>query len=1023
MNSVIAFLSNNIFLLGGMGILAVCAYGLQRLRAPNTTKLVAILALVLLAIGAVKPDFSRPDIPFHKYVLGVDLSGGTILVYNVDTQNKPADMSIDQLVNALKERLDPKGMFNYSIRSLGEDQVEIIMPRAHEEDVDRVKQLISTVGRLQFKMVANTRRHAELIQIADERWPRRDVTTSAVFVRYGVWLPLRRGATSDRDPDQELIRQGESLKPNEKRDVTLENGRSYTIRFVTLEEATFDQLDRSRHVIATGPGGREFVLSRWDDDGVKVGPPENLVKEDPVTGDRYVLMYNDEYDVTGTYLRRVYPTFHEGQLAVGFQFDAEGADKFGNLTNDYRPQQNAGYTSQLGVMLDNRLRSAANLIERISSSGVITLGANATNAEVDRLVKILNAGQLPAAVEKEPASQFQIDATLGSDTIEKGQIAIAVSLVMVVVFMLIYYQAVGFIAVLGLLLNLLFTVALMVLLKATWTLPGLAGLVLTIGMSVDANVLIYERMREEIDRGASLGMAIRNGYGKAWSAILDGNLTTIFSAMILYVIGTDFIRGFAVTLILGLLTSMFCAVFVTRAFFDLLYAKRWLQRLRMLRLLSQPNFDFLRLRRVWAAVSAVVIAIGMIGAAARGPNNFDIDLLGGTMVQVAFREDKPKLDSAQVRELASKELPNVSLESVHYTGEAPGYRYIIRTTEQNGQMVREKIIKAFEEYLRLPRLAVGAERPIGETPDHESLTPLKGGKEFELTLSQPRATSLVRTSVTTVLAQNQPTLANIEDAFAVIPVSAGPVESDSRAEFDRFRLAVAPGVDLSQLVPALQKQVSATAAFDQFNQFGPQVAGETQTRAVWAIALSWLVIIIYVAFRFHSWEFGVAGVVALVHDSLAAIGLTALFSLAAVYVPALEYLFISDMKINLTVIAAVLTLIGYSINDTIVIFDRVREIRGKSPNLTEALFNRSLNETLSRTIITSLTVFMVVVVLLAGGGVTLRGFTFVLLLGLILGTYSTIYIASPVVLLLVDFMERRRKRLQATGRAKAAAAL
>lgn len=1020
MNTILNWLAGSAYLLVGIVILLAFAAGLRKIRAVNVNKLTFILALVLVSIGVVKPDFSRTGDVFHKFIRGVDLSGGTILVYEVDRENQVEDFNMDNLVNSLKERLDPKGMFNYSIRALGVNQVEIIMPRAHEEDVDRVKQLISTVGQLQFMMVANRRFHDSVMDIASGQWPaKRRIGESAEFIRFGVWLPLNKLDKAH----QTLIERAKDGKPNQKIEVTVDNAR-IVLRYVPIEEATLEKKDPKRHVLITGPNGREFILARWDDDGVHVDSSEYLVREDAVTGERYLLMAIDEYRVRGEYLRRVSPTYHEMKLAVAFTFNAEGAAKFGELTERFSPRnQPDGYESLLGVVLDNRVRNAAGLRERISGSGVITLGSSATKNEVDRLVKILSAGQLPVALNKEPASQFQIDSTLGSDTIQKGQIAIVASFAVVVIFIIAYYRTAGVVAILGLFFNLLFTVALMVLLKATWTLPGLAGLVLTIGMSVDANVLIYERMREEQDRGASLGMAIRNGYSKAWSAILDGNVTTILSAVILYVIGTDMIRGFAVTLVLGLLTSMFCAVYVTRAIFEMLYAKRWLQQLSMMRLMSATNFDFLRLRRTWIAASLIVIAVGMVGVAIRGADNFDIDLLGGTLVQVKFRQDKGMLDSGQVRELASAKLANVSVESVQYSGEQPGFRYIIRTTEQ-GEAVRQNIIDAFGDRLDTPQLASGPIQPVPDKPADESIGRMIGGKQVELTVTPARRFKAIRGLLVGSL-PSEGNQSNPDDLFALVALTdeGTPAIGTESGEYSRYLLAVSPEVKLETGLERAKNNLAVVAAFDQMSMFGPQVAGETQTRAIWAILLSWVVIIIYVAFRFHSWEFGIAGVVALVHDSMAAVGLTALFSLAAVAAPGLEWLLISDMKINLTVIAAVLTLIGYSINDTIVIFDRVREIRGKSPQLTTALFNRSLNETLSRTIITSLTVFMVVIVLYVGGGVTIRGFTFVLLLGLILGTYSTVYIASPVVLYLTDMLARRRARQQAGGRPRTAAAL
>lgn len=937
-----------------------------------------------------------------KYKLGPDLSGGTILIYQLSAEQSDRSVNIEKLLPALKERLDPAGLFNYVIRPVGQDRVEIILPRAETEDVDRVKRLISTVGQLQFKIVANRRRHSELIDRADAAWPAKLIGEEGVFLRYGQWSPLLRNSKN-----QETIDKAEAAWPN--------RAVSPLIRYKPAVDVTADRVDPKTHVVRRGDDGREYVLSSWSNDDVGFNPTQNLLKEGP-DGDHYVLMVNDQYDVTGKYLTRVAPVSHDGMPAVSFNFDSRGARLFYELTGEYQPESD-GYKSQLGVVLDNMVRSAPALNARISSSGVIT--GNFTEKQVNELVRILDAGQLPLALDKEPSSTYQIAATLGADTIRDGTIALVGSLVLVMAFVIIYYRSAGAIAIAGLLLNLLFTVALMVLFRATWTLPGLAGLVLTVGMSVDANILIFERMREELDHGASFGHAINLGYDKAFSAILDGNLTTVLTAVILFLIGTDQVKGFAVTLILGIATSMFCVLYVTRTIFEILYRRRWMKSFKIRRILTKPNYDFLKARKICYALSLTLIAAGLAAFAYRGRNNLDIDFTGGTMVGMQFT--KP-LDTAQVRAMAGSKLADVSVEEVTLPGAQSGTYYVVRTTDRDNpnitggakldDTVRGRLGQVFRDYLSFASFTFDPPTPIGAPSQAKidpALAPFVGGSQTILHFDRPRSVDYVRNQLADLLSAGRAQEMDASNLYGLVPIPGPePLLSEITGVpiYKDFHFGMKG--DLAGTLKGLQDQLASNPVFEQFNQFGPQVAQETQARALWAIVLSWLSIIVYVWFRFGSWTFGLAGVVALVHDVLVAVGVTAIVSILANMIPGLSALSLTDMKINLNGIAAILTLIGYSINDTIVIFDRIREIRGKSPKLTPEIVNRAVNETLSRTLFTSFTVFMAVVVLYFGCGIDLRGFSFILVIGTITGVYSTVYIANPVLLALSDWRDRRQ---------------
>ena len=347
-------------------------------------------------------------------------------------------------------------------------------------------------------------------------------------------------------------------------------------------------------------------------------PPEasgdalaDWVAEQGLPGIETLLIINPYLNVTGEDLAFASSTFDSnGSPAVSFTLTDSGSNRFYALTTDNAPS--GTQYQQLGIVLDDVLLSAPRLNEAIRSKGQIT--GNFTREEVDDLVKILKAGQMPAALNKFPIAENQISATLGEDTINKGIYAITVSMLLVLVFILFYYRFIGVIACIALIMNLALILMTMVFINQPLTLPGLAGLVLTVGMSVDANVLIFERIREELKKGAAARMAVRNGFAKATVTIVDANLTTLITAIVLYAIGTDQIRGFAVTLILGILFSMFSAIYVSRTLFNLSEKLGFLS-LNMsdsvntfrAKVAGESGLDFIGKSRMMLTISAVLI--------------------------------------------------------------------------------------------------------------------------------------------------------------------------------------------------------------------------------------------------------------------------------------------------------------------------------------------------------------------------------------------------------------------------------
>jgi SecD/SecF fusion protein len=581
--------------------------------------------------------------------------------------------------------------------------------------------------------------------------------------------------------------------------------------------------------------------------------------------------------------------------------------------------------------------------------------------------------------------------------------------VVVLTFMLMYYRFSGIVADLAVLLNIVLVVALMISIKAAFTLAGLAGLVLSVGMAVDANVLIYERMREELDRGASVRMAIRNGFQRAFSTIVDSNLTTLITGIVLFSIGTDQLKGFAVTLILGLSLNLFTAVFCSRVIFDLAEQKRLLKTLSMARLFGKTSYEFVRWVRPAVVVSLVFITIGLVAAWQRGQGIFDIDFTGGTSVQVAFKEDQG-LDISSVREAVSS-LPDVAVSSVTVGDVPANLRYKIDTSERSGDAVEEMLRTSFPGRLATYSMGFGeivstadkssgdSQGPAGSEANEDESDPEASEK------SSPQVLESLSTAVELDFPQkiNQVTLQEtIEQAFkqagheGVAFELTSPGMQTRKKPYRTWSLStsLAPE-DTRKVLEQVAGQLAGTPIYLSANSIGGKVAGNTKVTAVYALLASLVMIVAYVWLRFQNVAFGLAAVVALLHDVLVTIACIAL----SVYVaPYLGWALVDDFKISLDVVAALLTIVGFSINDTIVIFDRMREIRGKSSAVSAEMVDRAINQTLSRTILTSGTALLAAIILYCLGGQGIHAFAFAILIGIISGTYSTIVIASPIVL-------------------------
>jgi SecD/SecF fusion protein len=881
--------------------------------------------------------------------LGIDLAGGSNMVFEVDESQSEKELSnevMDQMVGAIGRRINPSGTEEVTVRKVGQNRIEVIVPGADSEDVQRIKSLITRLGSLEFAIVANRR---------------------------------------DRDHADEVAR---ALENPEKKDIRDKEGR----------------------VVASW---REV---KGDDkyEGVDQIVARPVTREDGTQGEEVLILIepNEDRRVTGKYLVRASQTTDQnGGPAVRFVFNAKGGSLFGTLTSKNRPSKD-GFERHLAVLLDGKVQSAPSIRDTISTEGIIS--GRFTQKEVNELLNVLNAGALEVPLKPEPVSEFSISPLLGSDVQEKGKQAILIAACAVIIFMLIYYRFAGVVANICLTLNLLLVMGCMSFIDATFTLPGLAGLVLTIGMAVDANVLIFERIREEKARGSSLRMAINNGFSRAFTTIVDANLTTLIVAVVLYIIGTDQVRGFAVTLFIGIVMSMFTALYVGRLFFDIFERKRWITDLKMMSIVGTTNLDFIGKQMIAAFFSGALIVIGLIVVVTRGQENLDIDFTGGTMVTFEF-EDKQEIDD--VRGLLQGPFGNsLTIEQLQLSNDpaSEGRFFRLRTTLNDADAgdtkttatntIRGKLNEAFGDAahkLRKVTMEYGDVKKLTGSEDSP------GGTEVSLTFSGEVKTSTVDNYLKEAIAGI--TNADGSDKYDRIPEFQLQGVADSKEEeadkrFKKMTMQAGPDLledDLKTALAAMQDVMATTAILDEVNSFDSSVASEMQESALLAMLISLIAIVAYIWFRFQRITFGLAAVAALVHDVLVVLGMVALGAYLSDTALG-PILGLNDFKINLPMIAAFLTIVGYSLNDTIVVFDRIREVRGKNPALTTSMVNDSLNQTLSRTLLTSITTLIVVLILYAIGGEGIHGFAYCLVLGVIVGTYSSIFIASPVLIWLMN---------------------
>ena len=821
------------------------------------------------------------DLQQRSINLGLDLQGGIHLVMEVDragmTEDEARD-AVDRAQEVIRNRVDQFGVAEPTIQRQGENRIIVELPGL--QDIERAKNLIGQTALLEFQLVEPSADRDRLLQRIDAvvsvgRLGQTEKTPEEIDLEETSADPVAEELPDEETPS--IFAEGEDTSGLEG-------------IFDAAEEAE----DASRSLLSMlAVAGEDVIVRSQDLAAVKamLSDPEaaQIVPKDVEfvfdskprgqPGSLHYAMYlvRAKPEMTGDVVQNADVTIGQsvenlGQPIVNFQTKDEGIRLFRQITG-------AHVGERLAIVLDGTVYSAPEIRVKIYQGRSIITGSG-TEEEAKDLAIVLRAGALPARVEI--IEDRTVGPSLGRDSIEQGRMAALISMVLIAIFMIGYYRLSGLVADLALALNIAFVLAVLAGFHATLTLPGLAGIVLTIGMAVDANVLIFERIREELRSGKTVRAAIDSGYNNALSAILDANLTTFIVGIVLYEFGTGPIRGFALTLCIGIISSLFTALVVTRSIFEVFTARTKSDSFSIgsIDVLAKVAIPFLSMRRQALVVSAAVLGIGIVSVVGINQLRPGIDFAGGTLVELHF---DPPVQIEQIRD---------NLKSVQIEG---------GTVDLSGSEIKN----------------------FGSAND-----------------------ILIR----------------------VAEREAGTDVADGIKEALRAGLASSIPADMEWV--RRQEKV------------GPKIGDELRGAAVRAILVSLILILVYMAWRFRQFLYGIAAVVALFHDVLITLGLLSLF----------------DIEITLAVVAALLAIVGYSLNDTIVVFDRIREnLRSARKGAFAEMLDISINECLSRTVITSLTTLIAVFVLMTWGGEVIRDFTITLLIGVVVGTYSSIFIASPTL--------------------------
>ena len=822
-----------------------------------------------------------------------DASNSEVLTF---LQNQSND-AIDRSFNILRTRIDKFGVTSPNIqRQQGTNRILIELPGV--SDVQRVRKLLQGSAKLQFWETHENMEIFPLIEninkvIASTQKATVDTTAKAGAAKAdsagGKLANLGAKPGAAKGKDSLALNQAEQARQNPL--------------FTYLAPATY-QAENGQQSLRPGPvvgysaqKDTAKVNRYLELPEVKAIIPSNvkfLWAVKPISDESKVLElyalktsgFGNSAALEGDVITDARADVDQrGNNEVLMYMNATGAQQWKRLTAQAAGDPgNKNDNRSIAIVLEQYVYSAPTVQNEIPG-GSPSISGNFTANDTKDLANVLKAGRLPAPAKI--VSEYVVGPSLGLESIQSGLISSIAGVIIILLFMALYYNKAGWVANIALIVNLFFLMGILASLGAVLSLPGIAGIVLSLGMSVDANVLIYERVREELAEGKGMRLAIAEGYKKAMSSILDSNITTFLTGVILYIFGSGPIVGFATTLMIGIITSLFAAIFITRLIFEWFLEKQ--QNISFSikatqNLFKDSKFDFISGRKKFYALSSIIIVAGLISMFTRG-FSLGVDFKGGRSYFVQFDKSVSTND------------------------------------------VRDALTDEFES--------------APEVKTYGSSNEVKITTSYKIEETSEEAEALV-----------------------------------------------------SQKLNEGLKKVSPNYEIKDAQKVGPTMANDIKISAVYAVIFSIVVIFLYILIRFRRWQFGVSAIVALAHDVLV---LLSIFSLLNGFVP-------FSLDIDQSFIAAILTVMGYSINDTVVVFDRVREYIDQHHSKDEdmpSVINNALNSTLSRTVITGVCVIAVLIVIFIFGGEILRGFSFAMLIGVIFGTYSSLFVATPFVVELI----------------------
>ena len=852
---------------------------------------------------------------YLSYIFATEANQGKISLKSTDEEvldeiRKEVDGAIDRSFNILRTRIDRFGTSQPNIQRLpGTGRIQIELPGV--DNPARVRKLLQGVAKLEFwevndpseigttlsaindKLVAEMQAEAALNTNESEDGEAEPDAIDNLFEEEPA--PADSSATEENDLESQLESDSTSLDSafnNQVSPIFSLIDQRYGGLFYNLKDTSkINRILKREDIKTLIPATMKFLWA--------IKPVKN---QDPANTDEVLELYSiktsrgGKAPLAGDVVTDARQDIDQRSApAVSMNMNATGAKKWRRLTA-------ANINRRIAIVLDNYVYSAPNVQGEIPN-GSSQITGNFTLEEAQDMANILKAGALPAPTTI--VEDVVIGPTLGAVAQKQGIVSILAGLVIVVLFMVAYYSKGGLVANIALLFNIFFILGILAQFSAALTLPGIAGIVLTIGMSIDANVLIFERIKEELKNGAGVKSAISSGYKKAYSSIVDANMTTFLTCVILYSLGQGPVKGFAITLMIGIICSFFSAVFITRVFVEWMSKKGDESKVSFAtpfskNLLSNINFNFIDKRKTAYIFSSVFIGIGVICMIFK-ELPLGVDFQGGRSYVVAFTNNvETSAMKISLAESFNNQVPEVKTFGADNRLKVTTTFMINNETDNADERVKNALIKG-----------------VGE---HTSL-------KF--------------------------------------------IEDDTKLDEGLFTIVSSSKV-------------------------GATIADDIKNASTQSVILALIVIFLYIVIRFRKWQFGLGAIIALFHDTLFVLSA---FAIANV----LGFTF----ELDQVFIAAMLTIIGYSINDTVVVFDRIRENLGiKAGSDMKKVFNESLNNTISRTMITSVTTLIVVLVLFIFGGAILKGFSFALLIGVMIGTYSSLFIATPVV---IDFNKEEKK--------------